>query len=83
MFLAVPTGIVPAKRNYFPTDYELILGLFRSFFFKDWLILFGVTETVKQFMGDLVKVETNVHFCLLVSLYELLCFIKIYARMSE
>ena len=67
MFLAVPTGIVPAKRNYFPTDYELILSLFRCFSCKDLLILFGVTKTVKQLMGDFVKVETIVHFCPLVS----------------
>jgi hypothetical protein len=43
--------------------------------------IYGDTETVKQLMADLLKVETNVHFCPLVSLYKLLCFIT-YARMS-
>jgi hypothetical protein len=60
----VPTGIEPAKRNYFPTDYELILHLFGCISCKDWPVLFGVTEKVKQFMGDLLKVETIVHLCL-------------------
>ncbi len=68
---AVPTGIVPAKRNYFPTDYELILRLFRSFSCKDLLILRADSETVKQLMANFVKVETNVHFCPLVSRREL------------
>jgi hypothetical protein len=67
LLLAVPTGIVPAKRNYFPTDYELILCLFRYFSCKDLLILRADNETVKQLMGDLLKVETIVHFCPLVS----------------
>jgi hypothetical protein len=61
LLLAVPTGIVPAKRNYFPTDFELILRLFRCFSCKDLLILRADTKTVKQFMGDFVKVEIIVH----------------------
>ena len=60
-------GIVPAKCNYFPTDYELILSLFRCFSYKDLLILRADTKTVKQLMGDFVKVETNIHLCPLVS----------------
>ncbi len=51
--LAVPTGKEPVKRNYLPTDYELILCLFRSFSSKDLLILRADPETVKQLMGDL------------------------------
>jgi hypothetical protein len=62
----VPTGIEPAKRNYFPIDYELILRLYRCFSCKDLLILRADTKTVKQFMGDFVKVGTIVHLCLLV-----------------
>jgi hypothetical protein len=31
---AVPTGIETAKRNYFPTDFELILCLFQEFFLQ-------------------------------------------------
>ncbi len=75
LLLAVPTGIVPAKRNYIPTDYELILRLFRCFSCKDLLILRADTETVKLLMANLLKVETNVHFCPLVSLRELFYFI--------
>ena len=66
LLLAVPMGIVPAKRNYFPTDYGLILSLFWCFSCKDLLILRADTETVKHLMGDFVKVETNVHLCPLV-----------------
>ena len=58
-----PTGIETAKRNYFPTDYELILCLFRWFSYQDLLILRAATETVKQFMGDFVNVDTIVHLC--------------------
>ena len=39
------------------------------------LILCGDTETVKQLMANLLKVETIVHFCPLVSLRELFYFI--------
>ena len=49
------------KRNYLPTDFELILSLVRCFSCKDLLILRADTETVKQFMGDFVKVEIIVH----------------------
>ena len=72
LLLAVPTGIVPVKRNYFPTNYELILSLFRRFSYKDLLILRVDTETVKQLMGDFVKVETIVHLYLLLSRRELI-----------
>jgi hypothetical protein len=61
--LAVPTGKEPVKRNYLPTDFELILSLVRCFSCKDLLILRWDTETVKQLMVDFVKVETNVHSC--------------------
>ncbi len=61
LLLAVPTEIMAAKRNYFPTDYELILCLFRYFSSKDLLILRADTETVKQLMRDFVKVGTIVH----------------------
>jgi len=52
----------------------LILCLFRCFSCKDLLILRADTETVKQFIGDLLKVETNVHLCPLVSRIELFYF---------
>jgi hypothetical protein len=38
-------------------------------------ILYWDVETVKQLMANFVKVETNVHFCPLVSLRELFSFI--------
>jgi len=37
------------------------------FFYQDLLILRGEKETVKQLMGDLLKVEKIVYFCPLVS----------------
>ena len=82
LFLAVPTGKEPVKRTYLPTDFELILYLFRNFSCKDLLIFRADTETVKQFLGDFVKVETNVDFCSLVSPRELLYFSNI-GRMKE
>jgi hypothetical protein len=41
------------------------------------LILYGDVEKVKQFMGDFVKVETNVLLCPLVSQRELFYFINL------
>lgn len=40
-----------------PFLMNTLLGLF----YKDWLILFGLMEAVKQFVGHFVKVETIVH----------------------
>ena len=54
-------GEIPSQDPKIQTDERACTGL----------ILYGDIENVKQFMGDFVKVETNVHFCPLVSRIEL------------
>lgn len=51
------TGDIPSQDQKKQADEGTCTGL----------ILYGDTETVKQLIGDLLKVETIVHFCPLVS----------------